>query len=115
MKHPFLSLVLYFIVFTGFSQRLSDKSTRTISFTTDEGTNMSVDVSPDGKTLVFDLLGSLYTVPITGGRAIPLINSTDWVRSPKFSPDGTQVAFISDRGNINNLWVIDLKSKKPGN
>ena len=41
----------------------------TLRFETDRGTWMSVDVSPDGRTLVFDLLGDLYTLPVAGGRA----------------------------------------------
>ena len=42
-----------------FSQELPIKTTRMISFSTDEGTYMNIDVSPDGKTLAFDLLGDL--------------------------------------------------------
>jgi hypothetical protein len=45
------------------------KTEKKIEFTTDEGTWMSLDVSSDGKTIVFDILGDLYTVPIGGGEA----------------------------------------------
>ena len=38
-----------------------------IDFTTDEGTGMSVAVSPDGTWLAFDLLGHIYRMPIAGG------------------------------------------------
>src|SRR5215470_13175130 len=38
------------------------KSDRKIEFTTDEGTWLSLDVSPDGKTIVFELLGDIYTL-----------------------------------------------------
>ena len=44
----------------------------TVSIDTRTGTWMSVDVSPDGNTLVFDLLGDLYTLPIAGGEATSL-------------------------------------------
>src|SRR5688500_11129553 len=49
---------------------------RTLRFTTDEGTWMSLDVSPDGRTIVFDLLGDLYTLPIAGGSATRITNGT---------------------------------------
>ena len=45
---------------------------RKISFEASEGTWMSVDVSPDGRTLVFDLLGDIYSLPIAGGKATAL-------------------------------------------
>src|SRR3546814_12963113 len=42
---------------------------RTVEFTTTEGTWMSLDVSPDGRTIVFALLGALYALATRGGRA----------------------------------------------
>src|SRR6187397_1078689 len=66
--------------------------TRPLEFTTDEGTWMSVDVSPDGRTLVFDLLGDLYTLPITGGSATRITSGQAFDAMPSFSPDGKQVA-----------------------
>ncbi|MCE4555921.1 amidohydrolase family protein [Roseateles cellulosilyticus] len=71
------------------------------------GTWMSVDVSPDGKTLVFDLLGDLYTLPISGGEARPLTHSIAWEQQARFSPDGQRIAFLSDAGGGDNLWVMD--------
>ena len=64
------------------------KSDRTIEFTTDEGTWVSLDVSPDGKTIVFDLLGDLYTLPIDGGDAKAITTGLAFDSQPRYSPDG---------------------------
>lgn len=80
--------------------------TKTVRFTTDEGTWMDVDVSPDGRTLAFSLLGDLYTLPIGGGRARRITSGPAWDVQPRFSPDGRELAFTSDRGGGNNLWRI---------
>jgi hypothetical protein len=50
--------------------------TREIDFTTTEGTWTALDVSPDGTWVVFDLLGHIYRVPIGGGTAQPLTQSS---------------------------------------
>ncbi len=71
------------------------------------GTWMSVDVSPDGKTIVFDLLGDLYTLPIAGGEAKALTHSIAWEQQARFSPDGKQIAFLSDAGGGDNVWVMN--------
>jgi Tol biopolymer transport system component len=92
--------------------RSASKSDRTIEFDTDEGTRMCVDVSPDGRTIVFDLLGDLYTLPISGGRATPLSSGKAWDRCPRYSPDAKYIAFASDRVQRENLWLLDLTSKK---
>ena len=82
----------------------------TIEFDTDEGTFMNVDVSPDENTLVFDLLGDLYTLPITGGAAKPLLEGRAWDHCPRYSPDGNRIAFISDRVGGQNIWTLDLRT-----
>lgn len=80
---------------------------RTISIDTEETTWSNVSVSADGQTVLFDMLGDLYTVPIDGGDATALTQDIAWNFQPTFSPDGSQIAFISDRGGADNLWVMD--------
>ena len=92
------------------SENLILKPERTIEFTTDEATWMSVDVSPDGSTLLVDLLGDLYTLPATGGQLKPLTTGMQWDYQARYSPDGKQIVFISDlmrtpNGDANDLYV----------
>jgi len=80
----------------------------------DQGTWMNVDVSPDGKTIVFDLLGDIYSMPLngkTGQNATLLTSDIAWQMQPKFSPDGKHIAFTSDQGGGDNIWVMDLDGK----
>jgi len=86
------------------------EATRTISIDTDEGTWLSLDVSPDGQTVVFDLLGDLYTVPIGGGDATRLTEGLAFDNQPRYSPDGSKLVFISDRSGGDNLWTLELAS-----
>ncbi len=79
---------------------------RHIRFSTSEGTWMSVDVSPDGETLVFDLLGDLYTLPIEGGEATRITHGMAFDSQPRFSPNGEKIVFISDRSGSENLWML---------
>ncbi|MEE9500673.1 MAG: hypothetical protein V3V48_01235, partial [Candidatus Aminicenantaceae bacterium] len=83
------------------------KPTRTLNFTTDEGTWISTDVSPDGQTLVFDLLGDLYVIPIEGGVAKVLSRGMAFDTQPRFSPDGSYIAFVSDRDGSENVWIME--------
>ncbi len=71
-----------------------------------EGTWMSLDVSPDGRDVVFDLLGDLYVVPLAGGEARALTTGMAWDMQPRYSPDGQWIAFTSDRGGGDNIWVL---------
>src|SRR5439155_10998918 len=85
----------------------------TIEFTTDEGTWMSLDVSPDGKTIAFDLLGDIYTLPIEGGTSKRILGGMSFDSQPKFSPDGKSIAFLSDRSGVENLWIADADGTNP--
>lgn len=80
--------------------------TRPLKFTTDEGTWMSLDLSPDGKTIVFDILGDLYTVPMTGGEATRITSGSGFDGQPRFSPDGKAIVFVSDRSGSENLYTV---------
>lgn len=78
-----------------------------IPIQTDEGTWMDVDVSPDGQTIVFTMLGDIYTLPITGGSARRISEGMAWEVHPRFSPDGSRIAFTSDRGGGDNIWIMN--------
>jgi Tol biopolymer transport system component/imidazolonepropionase-like amidohydrolase len=88
--------------------------TGTIEFDTSEGTWMNVDVSPDGAEIVFDLLGDIYVMPIAGtgtGRATRLTSGPAIDVQPRYSPDGSRIAFTSDRNGATNIWTMDRKGK----
>jgi Tol biopolymer transport system component/imidazolonepropionase-like amidohydrolase len=89
--------------------------TREIDFTTDEGTWMSVDISPDGRWIVFDLLAHIYRVPVTGGPAEALTQASGIALNfaPRYSPDGRRIAFISDRGGQLNPWIMNADGSAP--
>ena len=87
------------------------KARRNIHFTTTEGTWTSLDVSPDGKTIVFDMMGDLYTLPIGGGKATQVTKGIAMDTHPRYSPDGRKILFTSDRSGSENLWWIDLEKK----
>lgn len=78
---------------------------RDVDFVVDEGTWMSVDVSPDGRHVVFDLLGDIYRIPMEGGEAVLLAGGPAYETQPRYSPDGRRIAFTSDRDGIDNLWT----------
>ena len=82
--------------------------TRDVAIDVDEGTWMSLDVSPDGDTIAFDLLGDIYTMPIEGGEATAISSGIPWEMQPRFSPDGSKIAFTSDRAGGDNIWVMNV-------
>jgi imidazolonepropionase-like amidohydrolase/Tol biopolymer transport system component len=85
----------------------------TITIDTAETTWSCVDVSPDGSQIIFDMLGDIYSVPIAGGEAQPLTSGIPWNFQARFSPDGSKIAFISDRAGGDNLWVMDADGADP--
>jgi len=81
--------------------------TRAIDLDVTSGTWMNIDVSPDGKEILFDMLGDIYRLPITGGDAQVINNSISWEMQPRFSPDGNSIAYTSDAGGGDNIWIMD--------
>src|SRR5688500_14271113 len=94
---------------------LARGKTREIDFTTSEGTFMSLDLSPDGTWIAFDLLGHVYRMPAAGGAAQSITQGSGIATNyhPKISPDGSTIAFVSDRRGQNNLWVMNADGSNP--
>ena len=84
-----------------------------LEFETSEGTWMSLDVTPDGKAVVFELLGDIYQVPIGGGDAARITGGAPFDAQPRVSPDGKWIAFISDRSGSDNLWITKIDGSDP--
>ncbi|MCC6479305.1 MAG: PD40 domain-containing protein [Sphingomonadaceae bacterium] len=81
---------------------------REIPISVDEGTWMNVDVSPDGRLIAFDMLGDIYTMPISGGTPTRIAEGLAYEMQPRFSPDGRRISFTSDRGGGDNIWVMNV-------
>ena len=101
--HSFLALIIICI-----STEILNAQQKTISFETDEGTWMALDISPDGNSINFELLGDIYTLPRQGGIAKPLIDGNAFQSQPRFSPDGKSIVFISDESGADNVWIADV-------
>jgi Tol biopolymer transport system component len=78
---------------------------RRVAFTTREATWASLDVSPDGRTIVFELVGDLYTLPLAGGQARRITSGPSFDSQPRWSPDGKRIVFVSDRDGNENVWT----------
>ncbi|MBX9802278.1 MAG: amidohydrolase family protein [Caulobacteraceae bacterium] len=86
---------------------------RDISIDVTRGTWMSLDVSPDGQTIVFDMLGDIYVMPVSGGEARAIASGVAWDMQPKWSPDGRHIAFTSDRAGGDNIWIMEADGSNP--
>lgn len=98
---------------TGFTRykHLPLKASRLFDLKTTEGTWTSVDISPDGNTIVFDMMGDLYTLPVAAGKATQITKGLAFDQHPRFSPDGKKLLFISDRSGAENIWYMDMEKK----
>lgn len=67
-----------------------------------------LNVTHHNGTIVFDLLGDIYKMPITGGKATPIRTGIAWEIQPRFSPDGKRILFTSDAGGGDNIWSMNL-------
>ena len=95
-----------------FTAPLASQETQ-ISFTTTEGTWVSLDVAPDGKSLVFDLLGDVYALPLDGGRARPILTGRAFQSQPRLSPNGRLITYVSDKSGTDNIWIAKADGSMP--
>ena len=108
-----LCLICLLIIKDSFAQKnwdinKPDLTLKSHSFSVKEGTWLNIDISPDGKMLVFDLLGDIYTLPIEGGMAKAIRKGHSLDVQPRFSPDGKKILFTSDASGGDNIWVMDV-------
>lgn len=82
-------------------------TTKNFTINTDEGTWMNLDVSPDGKDIVFDILGDIYIMPISGGTAKLLTGGAAFDVQPRFSPNGRYISYTSDKSGGDNIWMMN--------
>ncbi len=94
-------------------QRLPLKPMRKIRFDTNEATAPSLDLSPDGRTILFDMLGDIWLLDARGGQARAITRGMAYDSQPVFSPDGKRILFLSDRSGSENLWVMNANGSSP--
>src|ERR1700679_932670 len=111
MKFLYITLIALFLTADAHAQKWNIENppgpSKKVTISTDEGTWMDVDVSPDGKTIVFDLLGDIYSMPIAGGKATLLAGGKAWEIQPRFSPDGKSISYTSDKDGGYNIWIMN--------
>ncbi|MBD3661751.1 MAG: PD40 domain-containing protein, partial [Arenibacter algicola] len=119
MKNNILLALLLLICHTTFSQEKEEPKKdkwdvntpalpfKNVSITTNEGSWISLNVSPDGSQIVFDMLGDIYTMPISGGTATLIRGGHAFEVQPRYSPDGKHISFTSDAGGGDNIWVMN--------
>lgn len=81
---------------------------RSIQLKTNEGTWISLDVSPDGSQIAFDMMGDIYLLPISGGLATQITSGMAFDTHPRYSPDGNSIVFTSDKSGAENIWTLDI-------
>ncbi len=107
-----LAIVLPGAVAPARAQGVESPPTRSIRIATKEVTDPDVAVSADGSWLAFTALGHLLRLPAAGGATKQLTSGPFYDSAPAISPDGTKVAFISDRkvSTQGNVFVLDIAS-----
>ena len=117
MPKPILVILLLALIIPAHAQDKKDSgkwdvekyrgTTKTFTINTDEGTWMNLDVSPDGKEIVFDILGDIYTMPISGGQAKLISGGIAFDVQPRYSPNGKYISYTSDKAGGDNIWIMN--------
>lgn len=111
MRSSVIIFVFLFLANITFAQKWSVENppgtSKKITITTNEGTWMDLDVSPDGQNIIFDLLGDIYSIPIKGGKATILAAGKAWEIQPRYSPDGKYISYTSDKDGGDNIWIMN--------
>ena len=112
MKKIYFLCALSILFFTSTAQEKKwdvekyQGTTKNFTLNTDEGTWMNLDVSRDGQEIVFDLLGDIYTMPMSGGQAKLISGGIAYDVQPRFSPDGKYISYTSDKSGGDNIWIM---------
>jgi Tol biopolymer transport system component/imidazolonepropionase-like amidohydrolase len=85
---------------------------RGVHLTLHEGTNMAAALSPDGRTMAIDLLGTLWTMPAQGGAATAITDMFLDARQPSWSPDGRRIAFQAYRDSTWQIWTVNADGQE---
>ncbi|MDF9799643.1 Tol biopolymer transport system component/imidazolonepropionase-like amidohydrolase [Catalinimonas alkaloidigena] len=88
------------------SQSTQDEKLITTEVLLEEGTNMAVALSPDSTTLALDLQGTIWVMPVSGGKARPITDGMGDCHEPAWSPDGTKLTFHSYKSGYYHIWSI---------
>ena len=117
MRNFLLVILLSIIFIPAFSQNKQENpkwdiekykgTVKNFNISTNEGTWMNLDVSADGKEIIFDLLGDIYVMPVSGGTAMVLSGGVAWDIQPRFSPDGKYISYTSDKSGADNIWIMN--------
>jgi Tol biopolymer transport system component len=102
MKPPKLSFPLFWLATATLIGQTTAKRTVTVS----EGTNIAATVSPDQSTIVADLQGVLWSIPLQGGTAKQLTDPLLEPARPDYCPRGGAIAFEAYRGGTFHIWTM---------